>query len=104
LDNLDGDEVLYDELLLDFRKDLMNDYYPWIDQLKALQQDSSDAQWKQLKTTIHILKGVSGVVCTTLIHTHTVEIELLLKQHILPSEAQIDAWAQAMRETVQRIQ
>jgi PAS domain S-box-containing protein len=103
LDNLDGDEALYDELLLDFRKDLINDYYPCIDQLKALKQDSSDEQWKQLKATIHTLKGVSGVVCTTLIHKHTVEIEALLKQHLVPSELEVDAWAQAMQETVQRI-
>jgi hypothetical protein len=103
LDNLDGDEALYDELLLDFKKDLITDYYPCVDQLKALNLESNDTQWKQLKATIHTLKGVSGVICATLIYKHTVEINALLHDHIVPSELQIEAWAQAMQETVQRI-
>jgi PAS domain S-box-containing protein len=103
LDNLDGDEALYDELLLDFKQDLITNYYPCVDQLKALSLENDDAQWSQLKTALHTLKGVSGVVSTTLIHKRTVEIEALLKNHIVPSELQIDAWAQAMQETVQRI-
>jgi hypothetical protein len=48
-------------------------------------------------------KSLKNTVSTTLIHKRTVEIEALLKDHIVPSELQIDAWAQAMQETVQRI-
>ncbi|WP_052501544.1 hybrid sensor histidine kinase/response regulator [Thiomicrospira microaerophila] len=99
LDQLMGNQALYHKLLLRFNAQIEQDYLPIVPQLQALTEHAPADAFDQVQKTNHALKGVAGNLAVEGLFKHSLEIDLLLKQHQRPTDQQIREFEQALLQT-----
>jgi HPt (histidine-containing phosphotransfer) domain-containing protein len=94
-----SNQTLYQKLLLSFNVQIEKDYLPIVPQLQALSENVPADAFDQVQKTNHALKGVAGNLAVEGLFKHSLEIDLLLKQQQRPTDQQIRAFENALRQT-----
>jgi signal transduction histidine kinase/CheY-like chemotaxis protein len=99
IEQLMSNQTLYQKLLLSFNVQIEKDYLPIVPQLQALSENVPADAFDQVQKTNHALKGVAGNLAVEGLFKHSLEIDLLLKQHQRPTDQQIREFEQALLQT-----
>ena len=101
---LDGNSALYVKLLVEFQKQLTDDYLPLVEKLQSLQTRREASCIAEAQSRVHSLKGVAGNLALNPLARIATELDGLLKQARVPAPTLIQQFATRLEKTRKAIQ
>lgn len=101
---LDGDQLVYEQLLIKLLDQLKNEFSLLLDALHDLCLDSSEEDWKYATLHVHTLKGVTCTMAAQPLCDLCSEIDTLLKSNHCPDSVLLEQYKNTFEATIEELE